>query len=174
MLLLIDNYDSFTFNLYQYLGELGAEIEVRRNDELSVEEALAEYRLAVRQGDGEPEVLARVAHAYVALGRVDEAAEYYRQAVSLDEDFRTQAVSDLMGMARRAADTGERFQMASAVQEALAMEPAIGLDDMALPLARPMQTAISRVHVVQRRCSGRAAGASRVIIASRMRPMKLA
>ncbi|HSM05760.1 MAG TPA: tetratricopeptide repeat protein [Longimicrobiales bacterium] len=116
------------------------ETTVRRGDVAfatdSVEEALAEYRLAVRQGDGEPEVLARVAHAYVALGRVDEAAEYYRQAVSLDEDLRTQAVSDLMGMARRAADTGERFQMASAVQEALAMEPAIGLDDMALPLAR--------------------------------------
>ncbi|RMD94584.1 MAG: aminodeoxychorismate/anthranilate synthase component II [Alphaproteobacteria bacterium] len=41
MLLLIDNYDSFTFNLVHYLGELGAEVEVRRNDALSVEEALA-------------------------------------------------------------------------------------------------------------------------------------
>ena len=36
-LLLIDNYDSFTFNLVQYLGELGAELEVFRNDEISVE-----------------------------------------------------------------------------------------------------------------------------------------
>jgi len=36
-LLLIDNYDSFTFNLAQYLGELGAEVEVERNDALSVE-----------------------------------------------------------------------------------------------------------------------------------------
>ncbi|MHA1109106.1 MAG: anthranilate synthase component II [Alphaproteobacteria bacterium] len=41
MLLLIDNYDSFTYNLVHYLGELGAETEVRRNDTLSVEEALA-------------------------------------------------------------------------------------------------------------------------------------
>ncbi len=41
VLLLIDNYDSFTFNLVHYLGELGAEVEVRRNDALSVEEALA-------------------------------------------------------------------------------------------------------------------------------------
>ena len=40
MLLLIDNYDSFTFNLYQYLAELGAEVEVFRNDELSVEDCL--------------------------------------------------------------------------------------------------------------------------------------
>lgn len=41
MLLLIDNYDSFTYNLVHYLGELGAEVEVRRNDALTVEEALA-------------------------------------------------------------------------------------------------------------------------------------
>ena len=38
MLLMIDNYDSFTFNLVQYFGELGAEVKVVRNDELSVEE----------------------------------------------------------------------------------------------------------------------------------------
>ena len=41
MLLLIDNYDSFTFNLVHYLGELGAECHVHRNDSLRVEEALA-------------------------------------------------------------------------------------------------------------------------------------
>ncbi len=41
MLVLIDNYDSFTYNLFHYLGELGAETVVRRNDELSVEEILA-------------------------------------------------------------------------------------------------------------------------------------
>ena len=40
MLLLIDNYDSFTYNLFHYLGELGAEVKVVRNDELSAQEAL--------------------------------------------------------------------------------------------------------------------------------------
>jgi anthranilate synthase/aminodeoxychorismate synthase-like glutamine amidotransferase len=40
-LLLIDNYDSFTYNLFHYLGELGAEIEVVRNDAISAEQALA-------------------------------------------------------------------------------------------------------------------------------------
>lgn len=40
MILLIDNYDSFTWNLYHYLGELGAEVVVRRNDAIGVEEAL--------------------------------------------------------------------------------------------------------------------------------------
>jgi anthranilate synthase component 2 len=41
MLLLIDNYDSFAYNLYHYLGELGAGVEVRRNDAIGVAEALA-------------------------------------------------------------------------------------------------------------------------------------
>ncbi len=41
MLLLIDNYDSFTYNLYHYLGELGSAVEVRRNDALTVDEAMA-------------------------------------------------------------------------------------------------------------------------------------
>ncbi len=41
MLLLIDNYDSFTWNLVHYFGELGAEVEVHRNDALSVQDALA-------------------------------------------------------------------------------------------------------------------------------------
>ncbi len=41
MLLLIDNYDSFTYNLFHYLGQLGAAVVVRRNDEISAAEALA-------------------------------------------------------------------------------------------------------------------------------------
>ena len=41
MLLLIDNYDSFTFNLFHYLGELGAEVIVKRNDRITAAEALA-------------------------------------------------------------------------------------------------------------------------------------
>jgi len=40
MLLLIDNYDSFTYNLVHYLGELGAEVVVRRNDALTVQDAM--------------------------------------------------------------------------------------------------------------------------------------
>ena len=41
MLLLIDNYDSFTYNLFHYLGQLGAEVVVKRNDELTAAQALA-------------------------------------------------------------------------------------------------------------------------------------
>ena len=56
MLLLIDNYDSFTYNLYQYLCELGEEVEVVRNDELSVEDclAMAPGRIVISPGPGTP------------------------------------------------------------------------------------------------------------------------
>src|SRR4026207_1213266 len=54
--LMIDNYDSFTYNLVQYLGELGAEIEVVRNDRAEVGELLARGcgRLVVSPGPGAP------------------------------------------------------------------------------------------------------------------------
>jgi anthranilate synthase component 1 len=57
MVLLIDNYDSFTFNLAQYLGELGAEVSVRRNDQITLDEiaALAPSRLVISPGPGRPE-----------------------------------------------------------------------------------------------------------------------
>ena len=56
MILLIDNYDSFTYNLYQYLCELGAEVRVVRNDEITVseEEALAPEKLVVSPGSCTP------------------------------------------------------------------------------------------------------------------------
>jgi anthranilate synthase/phosphoribosyltransferase len=57
MILLVDNYDSFTFNLYQYLGELGAEVRVVRNDAMSVEDALAlrPERIVISPGPGTPD-----------------------------------------------------------------------------------------------------------------------
>ena len=56
MILLIDNYDSFTYNLVQYLGELGADLQVRRNDEISVEQirALKPERILVSPGPCSP------------------------------------------------------------------------------------------------------------------------
>lgn len=47
MILMIDNYDSFTYNIVQYLGELGEEIEVFRNDQITVEEIEAKKPLAI-------------------------------------------------------------------------------------------------------------------------------
>lgn len=57
MIVLIDNYDSFTYNLYQYLAELGADVAVYRNDALSVDEveALGPGAIVISPGPGRPE-----------------------------------------------------------------------------------------------------------------------
>ncbi|MBM3699734.1 MAG: aminodeoxychorismate/anthranilate synthase component II [Actinobacteria bacterium] len=55
-ILMIDNYDSFTFNLVQYLGILGENIKVRRNDKITVEEVrnLAPHKIVISPGPGKP------------------------------------------------------------------------------------------------------------------------
>ena len=57
MILVIDNYDSFTYNLVQYLGELGADIKVMRNDAVTLEEVVAASpsRIVISPGPGRPE-----------------------------------------------------------------------------------------------------------------------
>jgi anthranilate synthase component 2 len=54
--LVLDNYDSFTYNLVQYLGELGADVEVQRNDAIAVERALSGgfHRIVISPGPGVP------------------------------------------------------------------------------------------------------------------------
>jgi anthranilate synthase/aminodeoxychorismate synthase-like glutamine amidotransferase len=56
VILLIDNYDSFTYNLYQYLCELGADVEVFRNDKIGLEDidAMAPERIVISPGPGSP------------------------------------------------------------------------------------------------------------------------
>jgi anthranilate synthase/aminodeoxychorismate synthase-like glutamine amidotransferase len=56
MILVIDNYDSFTYNLVQYLGELGARLEVRRNDQVTVDEieGMAPERIVISPGPKTP------------------------------------------------------------------------------------------------------------------------
>ena len=57
MILLIDNYDSFSYNLYQYIGEINNDIKVIRNDEMTVEEirAINPSRIIISPGPGRPE-----------------------------------------------------------------------------------------------------------------------
>ncbi len=57
MLLVIDNYDSFTYNLVQYLGELGQQIEVRRNNQITVRaiEKMKPERIVISPGPGTPD-----------------------------------------------------------------------------------------------------------------------
>ena len=102
----------------------------------SLEQALAEYRLAVVQGGNDPALLARVAHTYVELRRVDPAVDFYRQAAAADPTWADQGAVDLMRLAELADQSGDRFLMATAVSQALELKPGLGLGDMALPLAR--------------------------------------
>ena len=72
MLLIIDNYDSFTYNLVQYLGELGAQMEVRRNDQVSIEEIeneLKPERILISPGPGTPD------DAGVSLAAIEKFGE---------------------------------------------------------------------------------------------------
>ena len=57
MVLVIDNYDSFTYNLVQYLGELGADVRVRRNDQVTLGEieVMAPDQIVISPGPGRPE-----------------------------------------------------------------------------------------------------------------------
>ena len=71
MLLVIDNYGSFTYNLVQYLGELGAEMKVFRNDEITVDEIddLEPERILISPGPGTPD------DAGISLGVIERFAE---------------------------------------------------------------------------------------------------
>ncbi|KGB80438.1 MAG: type 1 glutamine amidotransferase [Confluentimicrobium sp.] len=71
MLLLIDNYDSFTYNLVHYLGELGADVMVRRNDALDVQQAMALNPTAILLSPGPCDP----SQAGICLALVQAAAE---------------------------------------------------------------------------------------------------
>lgn len=72
MILLIDNYDSFTYNLVQYLGDLGQECDIHRNDKISVNDALATKPDAVliSPGPSDPD------HAGICLDLIAACAEH--------------------------------------------------------------------------------------------------
>ena len=72
MITLIDNYDSFTYNIVQYLGDLGAKVRVYRNDERSVQEILDEAPsgILISPGPSDPD------HAGICLDMIKAAAEH--------------------------------------------------------------------------------------------------
>ena len=83
MLLMIDNYDSFTYNLVQYLGELGADIEVYRNDKITMDEIteLDPKRIVISPGPCTPneagisvEGHPAICRARSAVGRLPRAS----------------------------------------------------------------------------------------------------
>jgi anthranilate synthase component 2 len=72
MVFVLDNYDSFTYNLVQYLGELGADVQVRRNDEITVDAVrqAAPDRIVISPGPGRPE------HAGITMELVRALGEH--------------------------------------------------------------------------------------------------
>lgn len=70
MILLIDNYDSFSYNLYQLIGEIDPDIRVIRNDEMTVEEieAMKPARIILSPGPGRPEDAGMIMEAVKTLG----------------------------------------------------------------------------------------------------------
>jgi len=71
MILMIDNYDSFTYNLVQYLGDLGAQTHVYRNDKITVDEAIAQKPkgILISPGPSDPD------HAGICMDLIKRAAE---------------------------------------------------------------------------------------------------
>ena len=116
------------------------ESSVLRGDEAAargdLEAALSEYRLAVRQGSEDAPTLARAAHTYAQMGRIDEAGDFYHQAIEQDPAYTDQAVSDMVSLARAAQARDDFFGLASAMETAMSFRPGITIQDMALPLAR--------------------------------------
>ncbi len=88
--LLIDNYDSFVYNLYQYLGELGALVSVKRNDELTLEDIdkMKPSKIVISPGPGRPE------NAGISVSVVKE---FYKKVPILGVCLGHQAVGDAFG-----------------------------------------------------------------------------
>lgn len=100
------------------------------------EEALAEYRLSLLREDPGTDGEVRAAHAYVALGQVDEARALYDNAAAEDSAHADQAVADFVALAKRARRNGDSYGLASAMEAALHFRPGVVVEELALPMAR--------------------------------------
>jgi tetratricopeptide (TPR) repeat protein len=98
--------------------------------------ALAEYRLAARQNRSDPEISARVAHAYLMTGQFERGRRQYEELIKQTPAYTDQAVFDFIRLARLSMARGDRFGTARAAEAALALRPGLDMDEMAIPLAR--------------------------------------
>ena len=118
-ILLVDNYDSFTYNLYQYLGELGADTRVVRNDELSAEQALElkPDAVVISPGPGTPD------QAGVSLELIRRAAFRRTRARRLPRP--PGARTGIRGPRRARAEADARQDVARSTTTAAASSPAL-------------------------------------------------
>jgi tetratricopeptide (TPR) repeat protein len=98
--------------------------------------ALAEYRLAARQSSSDPGIVARVAHAYVKTGQLEQAKEEYARLLKFAPEYSDQAVFDFLALAQQAAARSDRFGLARAVEAAVEFRPGIDVGEWAPLLAR--------------------------------------
>ena len=89
MILLIDNYDSFSYNLYQLIGEINPDIKVIRNDEMTVEEIrqLKPERIILSPGPGRPEDAGVIVDVAKTLGKETEKSERSRNLYGCSKTF---------------------------------------------------------------------------------------
>ncbi len=92
--LILDNYDSFTYNLVQYLGELGAEVEAVRNDAAGVDELLEDLRAAMARGELPPLDAEYMARAMAGAG-LEIAMEMFERPGKPDVQGATAFATDL-------------------------------------------------------------------------------
>ena len=90
MILLIDNYDSFTYNLYQYLCELGAEVEVVRNDQITLDEIKEKQpeKIVISPGPRTPDkagISNEIIATFAGISSPFEAIRYHSLAVYRDD-----------------------------------------------------------------------------------------
>ena len=100
------------------------------------ENALSEYRLSLLREDPGADGMVRAAHAYIELGRLDEARVLYDQAILEDSSYVDQAVSDFVARARQKLAGGDRYGAASAMEAAAHFRPGVLARGLNLPLAR--------------------------------------
>ena len=101
--------------------------------------ALAEYRLAARQG-GRAEADARVAHAYILTGQLDRARARYDGLREQDPAYLDQAIFDYVWLARSSLQRGDRYGAARAAEAALQLRPGLAMPELAITLARHYAT----------------------------------
>ena len=145
MIALLPRWTVGTLVCVAFLAGCGSDDQdaVRRGDRLAgegrIEEAIAEYKLALRQRGAEPEILLRLGHAYAGQGEVDASLRYFDQLLEIDSTYTYQVAADLVEAATVARDEGALDNMARALRPVQRLGIGQIPGDLKLALARYYQ-----------------------------------